>query len=106
MFCGDAPVSVVSGKVGDIDLLKVAHHGADDSVNAALLAELTPSVAVIPVGRNAYAHPSANTLLLFEAAGAQVWRTDLHGAVSCRLKQEGGVVVRPYQAPEVANGLE
>lgn len=106
MFCGDAPASIVSGKVGDIDLLKVAHHGANDSVNAALLAELTPSVAVIPVGRNAYAHPSADALSLFEVAGAQVWRTDLHGAVSCRLKQEGGVVVRPYQAPEVANGLE
>lgn len=106
VFCGDAPASVVSGKVGDIDLLKVAHHGANDSVNAALLAKLTPSVAVIPVGYNIYAHPTVDTLSLLEAVGAQVWRTDLHGAVSCRLKQEGGVLVRPYQAPEVVNGLE
>lgn len=106
LFCGDAPASVVSGKAGDVDILKIAHHGSKSGTSAALLAELSPSVAVIPTGYNSFGHPDEQTLDLLYAAGTKVYRTDLNGAVTCRLNEDGSVVVQTYHASEVENGLE
>jgi len=42
----------------DCDLLKVGHHGSKYSSGEAFLADVTPSVAVISVGKNGYGHPA------------------------------------------------
>lgn len=106
VFTGDAPSGVSGGKVQDSDILKVPHHGSGDGLSAALLREISPSVAVIPVGYNNYGHPSAATLELLDAAEIPVYRTDIHGAVTISMHRDGSVQVRPHQTSEDGNGLE
>jgi competence protein ComEC len=64
------------------DVLKVAHHGSDTSTTPTWLDVVGPRIAVIPVGSdNKLGHPSPAVLERLEAAGAQVYRTDLDGTV-------------------------
>lgn len=106
LFTGDAPTSVCFNQTCDIDLLKVAHHGASDALDARLLHELSPSVAVIPVGYNNYGHPSEQTIELLKAASTRICRTDQNGAITCRLKEDGNIVVQVNHTSEGENGLE
>ena len=105
-FTGDASAAIVSGHIGDCDVLKVGHHGSDQSLNADLLTELSPSVAVISVGENNYGHPSADALNLLDLAGSRVYRTDICGAITCRLKADGSVQISTYLSSEDADDLE
>lgn len=105
VFTGDMPAELAAGRVGDTDILKIAHHGANDSLNAALLMETSPSVAVIPVGYNNYGHPTDKTLKLLRAASVETFRTDLHGAITCRMNADGSVDAYPYQTSEAVNGF-
>ena len=66
------------------DVLKVAHHGAENGTDRAFLNRVNPTVAVIPVGAgNRYGHPHRETLALLQ--GRRVYRTDLHGDIVMRL---------------------
>ena len=105
-FTGDASAAIVSGHIGDCDVLKVGHHGSDQSLNAELLTELSPSVAVISVGENNYGHPSADALKLLELASSRVYRTDKCGAITCRLNADGSVQITTYLSSEDADDLE
>lgn len=67
--------------VGDLDLLKAAHHGSRYSTGAALLKESTPADVLISVGRNTYGHPHPDVLARIGEVGARVWRTDQVGTV-------------------------
>jgi competence protein ComEC len=73
-----------------VDVLKVAHHGSADPGLAAVLARLSPRVAVVEVGvHNTYGHPTGQALGALGAAGIPVVRrTDRDGTV--RLDLEGG----------------
>lgn len=63
------------------DLLKVGHHGSKSSTTAAFLQAVSPSYAVISVGRhNLYGHPKPETLEKLEQAHIRTYRTDLLGA--------------------------
>ena len=79
---GERAESLLAGKVGRIDLLKVGHHGSATSSGAAWLGELSPKAAVVSVGVNRYGHPAPATLARLAAAGVEVWRTDRDGTVS------------------------
>ncbi len=79
---GERAESLLAGKVGRVDLLKVGHHGSATSSGAAWLAELSPKAAVVSVGANRYGHPAPATLARLAAAGVEVWRTDRDGTVS------------------------
>ena len=85
LLAGDAGLPaerILKGQVGDVELLKVGHHGSAGSSSAEWLAELRPEVAVISVGKgNRYRHPSAEALGRLGASGAEVWRTDQVGTV-------------------------
>lgn len=105
-FTGDAPAAVVTGLIGDCDVLKVGHHGSAKSVTANLLTELTPSISVIPVGENSYGHPAADTLELLAVSGSKICRTDDCGAITCRLSADGSVKLSTYLSSEDANELE
>ncbi len=64
------------------DVLKVPHHGSRHQ-EPAFLEAVDPAVVVTSVGAdNTYGHPSAPLLEELEAAGAQSFRTDLHGDVA------------------------
>nr|WP_246351538.1 DNA internalization-related competence protein ComEC/Rec2 [Deinobacterium chartae] len=85
-FLGDTPTPLEEALgLGELDLLKVAHHGSRHSTSEKLLQETRPRMAVISVGRNGYGHPAPDVIARLEAAGTQVWRTDRVGAVRLRL---------------------
>lgn len=77
--------SGVTGRlpVGDVEILKVAHHGSQDPGLERQLRTLRPEVAVISVGRgNGYRHPHPDTLAALAAVpGITVLRTDLDGRI-------------------------
>ena len=74
--------SLLAGKVGRVDLLKVGHHGSATSSGVPWLHELLPRAAIVSVGPNRYGHPAAGALQRLAAAGSEVWRTDRDGTVS------------------------
>lgn len=67
--------------VGDVDVLKVGHHGSNTSTTQAFLNKIKPEHAVISVGENSYGHPTSNILNRLINSGSKVWRTDKNGNV-------------------------
>lgn len=92
LITGDLPMSCERIPLPDCTVLKVAHHGAASSTGQIMLAQTTPSVAVISVGRNNYGHPSPKTLE--RLSGCAVYRTDECGAVTVVMKADGETVVK------------
>lgn len=70
----------------DIDVLKVAHHGADGSSSEEFLNLLKPKNVVISVGKNNYGHPSTAVLerILKINPNVNFLRTDQKGTISMR----------------------
>ena len=65
---------------GPIDVYKVHHHGSSSSTWGQLLAQMSPTSALISAGQgNPYGHPHAQTLHRLAARGAEVHRTDQDG---------------------------
>jgi competence protein ComEC len=90
---GTAAERVLAGRVGDVELLKVGHHGSAGSSGVGLLDELRPEVGVISVGRgNRYRHPSGEALGRLGAAGTELWRTDELGTIEVRTDGESFTV--------------
>lgn len=96
LLAGDLGVkgeSLLAGRVGPVDLLKVGHHGSAGSSGIPWLAELEPKAAVVSVGVNRYGHPSPAALERLARAHADVWRTDREGTVTV-LVAESTMTVR------------
>jgi competence protein ComEC len=73
------------------DIIKVAHHGSKDSVNANFLKAVNPKYAVISAGKdNKFGHPSKFALSLLSSV--VVYRTDQDGAVYFELTPDGVIV--------------
>lgn len=67
------------------DVLKVAHHGSRTSSGEAFLDAVSPSVALISVGRgNRYGHPSPEVVGTLARRQIAVVRTDIVGTVIIR----------------------
>jgi len=98
LLTGDAYVDVerrIMAEVGDIDVLKVGHHGSRTSTDARLLTNTRPEVALISVGRgNRYGHPAPDVLQRLMTAGVDVRRTDRHGDVHVTVDRGGRITVR------------
>ena len=92
LITGDLPMSCERIPLPDCTVLKVAHHGAASSTGEIMLAQTTPSVAVISVGHNNYGHPSSATLE--RLSDCAVYRTDESGAVTVIMKANGETEVR------------
>ncbi len=72
------------------EVLLAPHHGSRTSSTPAFLAAVKPRFVVVPVGyRNRFGHPRADVVERYAAAGAQVLRTDLDGAVTVRFSGSG-----------------
>lgn len=83
LLSADAEAEAVPLEPGPIDVLKVAHHGSDDTGLAALLDRSRPKLAVISVGEdNPYGHPTAATLATLAGHGVRVLRTDEEGGIA------------------------
>ena len=105
---GIAPEAEVVERLGSVDmgalfedkfvLLKVGHHGSKTSSGETFISFVNPEVAVISCGyRNSYGHPHAEVVERLAASGAEVFRTDLQGAVLVEVKGRRGVVVRGWR---------
>ncbi len=82
------------GRALGSDVLKVPHHGGRTSADEGFLSLVSPSIAVISVGKdNAFGHPSPEVLEKLQ--GRKVFRTDRDGAVEIR-ETEHGPSVRTY----------
>lgn len=79
---GDAEAEAVSLDPGPIDVLKVAHHGSEDSGLDRLLDRARPSVAVVSVGDgNPFGHPTLATMATLAEHRVRRFRTDRDGTV-------------------------
>lgn len=85
LLTGDAGVSVesnVAKLVGDIDILKVGHHGSDSASSNDFLKIIEPEISIISVGEgNSYGHPTESVLSRLSAIGSDVYRTDVNGTI-------------------------
>jgi len=84
LFMGDAEALSEGEITADVsaDVLKVGHHGSDTSTSVAFLRKVSPSHAVIFVGKdNSYGHPDDVILSRLNNAGIGVYRTDLQGTI-------------------------
>ncbi len=75
--------------IGNVDVLKVAHHGSRYSTADEFLTVVKPYMAVISCGRkNWYGHPHEETILRLEAAECEVLTTPQYGAITVEVDEE------------------
>ncbi len=85
-------------RIGQLDLLKIAHHGSRNSTTEEFLQQLHPGAAIISCGsNNRYGHPHAELLNRLESAGVQWICTKDYGAITVEMDKGGGVKMRGYR---------
>lgn len=94
LFCGDAEAEqlkemVSMKRLGDIDILKVGHHGSRAAVTEELLRDLRPELALISVGsNNRYGHPSQEVIELLQNSNSCILRSDELGDLVCKFSPD------------------
>lgn len=91
---------LASGDVGDIDVLKVGHHGSAASVTAKQVWTLDPEISVASAGEgNAYGHPTKECVAALESSGGLFLCTKDVGDVEARPGASGPIITtqRPMQ---------
>ena len=89
LFTGDAErVAEQAVLNSSMDLsatvLKVGHHGSENSTTYPFLREIMPQYAVISVGSgNSYGHPTEDALSRLRDADVELFRTDMQGDIYC-----------------------
>jgi competence protein ComEC len=79
---GAEPAVAAATPPARLRIIKVPHHGSLTSSSPAFVAALHPAIAVVSAGRgNHFGHPAPEVLERYEAAGAEIFRTDRDGAV-------------------------
>jgi competence protein ComEC len=86
LLTGDIGPKVISdvlatGKIRDIDYIKIPHHGSKNGLTKELLEASVPEIAVISVGKNPWGHPHQEVLQLLQEAGVRTLRTDQEGDI-------------------------
>ncbi|MDQ0158685.1 competence protein ComEC [Alkalibacillus salilacus] len=72
-------------KLGEVDILKVAHHGSDTSTSESFLQHVNPTTGLISVGHNNhYNHPSPEVYDRLVKHDIAVYRTDENGAITIK----------------------
>lgn len=72
----------------EVEILVAGHHGSETSTTPELLETVQPRLALISVGQNnSYGHPSYDTLVRLDEAGAAIYRTDLYGTIEVQWKE-------------------
>lgn len=83
LFMGDAEKEI-EGKLnpGDVDLIKIGHHGSHSSSSQDFLKRVTPEYAVITCGKdNKYGHPHKETMDTLKDMDIEVHRSDECGDI-------------------------
>jgi len=102
LLMGDAPDDVegdILTTIGDVDVLKVGHHGSRTSSSTEFLDDVTPEFAIVSCGiDNSYGHPHPATIQRLDDRGIRIERTDLDGDIL--LTSKGGEpTVKPSPLP-------
>ncbi|HUF28290.1 MAG TPA: MBL fold metallo-hydrolase [Gemmatimonadaceae bacterium] len=85
---------------------KSSHHGSRAGDVREVIQRLRPAIVVIGVGaRNSYGHPAAETLAIYRAICARVYRTDHHGTVTVSVWSDGRFEVATARQP-ATGGME
>lgn len=85
----DVPKDVqnnLSHQVDGVDIIKVPHQGADNSLNQNFIKKNKPKYAVFSVGKNSYGHPHSQVLEYYKSIGTQIKRTDEAGDITFYFK--------------------
>lgn len=96
-------------KLGESEILKVAHHGSAYSSSLEWLRFLNYETAVISCGAgNAYGHPSETALRNLRTANpdGRIYRTDQSGYVIVTIRKDGKYTVSTEQATANAEGIK
>ena len=93
-----------NGLIGDCDVLKVGHHGYDDTASAEFLAIAQPEYAVISTDREEEKDSAhENVIARLESAGSEVFVTDEYGlGLLCEIEPDGEITwteLEPAGAP-------
>lgn len=108
LFMGDADQSIEKSldikQIGDVDVIKVGHHGSKTSSNKDFIRAITPEYAVITCGtENKYGHPNKETLETLEALKVAVYRTDEMGDIIFKIT-DGKIT--PTIAQEIGESIQ
>ena len=72
----------------NIDILKVAHHGAKGSIDYNFLTSKNIKTAILSTGPNKYNHPSYETIYDIQKAKVNLLRTDAHNAIKISISKD------------------
>lgn len=82
--------------VGEVDFLKVPHHGSNTSSSEKLLEKLRPKGAFVSLGRyNTFGHPHKDVVNRYKNKGIPLYRTDELGLINLVLNKED-YKITPY----------
>lgn len=91
LFAADAETATLLDLDRKIDLkadiLKIPHHGSRFGLSDPLLADISPSLAVIEVGKNNYGHPAEAVIAGLERRKIGYFRTDRDGTIKISLSE-------------------
>lgn len=101
LFTGDAEgkgLAALTSSSADLsaDILKIPHHGSKNSYDEEFYRAVSADAVVISVGKNSYGHPADEVVDYWERHYADVYRTDIHGAVTVT-SDGNGYTVTPYR---------
>ncbi len=91
LFMGDASSAVEKDllskqKLFKVDFLKCGHHGSKTSTSKSFVERITPSYAVLSVGKNnSYGHPANEALK--NLSSSIIYRTDLDGTIEIKIQK-------------------
>ena len=97
MFMGDASsiteYNILNKyNIGQIDFLKVGHHGSDTSSSKNFINRIKPKYSLISVGKNnKYGHPKQ--VVLNTLKNTKIYRTDEDGSIEIRLNNNGYKII-------------
>ena len=99
LFTGDASLKsedyiLNNYDIGEIDILKVGHHGSKTSTGKKLLETINPKYALISCGKdNKFGHP--NESVLNNLIDSKIYRTDINGSVILNIKNNK-LEIKPF----------
>lgn len=94
LLTGDVTERVDENLTADTDILKVSHHGSKKATSERMLSNATPEIAVISVSANGHGHPTEEVLTRLSDVGAEVYRTDVSGAISIIMNKDGTYMIK------------
>lgn len=82
--------------IGQIDFLKIGHHGSKTSTSDNFINKIKPKVALISVGiNNRYQHPSDEVIKRLERFKIATFLTSIHGSIQLNFNKNVTFLINP-----------